>query len=208
MPWRDGTARTRRCAEEERTQPTNEEPHCARRHRPRAESFRTMELPDHRERPPRAQRTSGQRSHDPYPRARSLLPEGHQQHLEIAANYPKLNVGYTGSSRSRPIPITRAKSSANSVGAQWPFLSDPERIVQKDLDIRSTRTPRTTRMIPAHARSEPGADRAQYLQRLLVLGSALVPRPSGTICALSLGRLVPIGHQRTGNCVSAGTPGT
>jgi hypothetical protein len=24
----------------------------------------------------------------------------------------------------------------NSVGAQWPFLSDPGRIVQKDLDIQ------------------------------------------------------------------------
>jgi hypothetical protein len=32
-----------------------------------------------------------------------------------------------------------------SVGAQWPFLSDPERIVQKDLEFRSTPTPTTTR---------------------------------------------------------------
>jgi hypothetical protein len=31
-----------------------------------------------------------------------------------------------------------------SAGAQWPFLSDPERIVQKDLALRSTRIPATT----------------------------------------------------------------
>jgi len=33
----------------------------------------------------------------------------------------------------------------NSVGAQWPFLSDPERIVQKDSTSRSTPTRRTIR---------------------------------------------------------------
>jgi hypothetical protein len=29
----------------------------------------------------------------------------------------------------------------NSVGAQWPFLSDPERIVQKDLEIQEYTDP-------------------------------------------------------------------
>ncbi len=32
-----------------------------------------------------------------------------------------------------------------AVGAQWTFLSDPGRIVQRDLDIRSSPTPSTTR---------------------------------------------------------------
>ena len=38
-----------------------------------------------------------------------------------------------------------------SVGAQWPFLSDPGRIVQRDLDIRAKRetgSPRLTRPHP------------------------------------------------------------
>ena len=49
------------------------------------------------------------------------------------------------SPRSRPIPITRAKSSRLAVGAQWPFLSDPKRIVQRDLDIQEYTDPDTTR---------------------------------------------------------------
>jgi hypothetical protein len=36
----------------------------------------------------------------------------------------------------------------NSVGAQWPFLSDPERIVQKDLDIQEYTDSENDPMIP------------------------------------------------------------
>jgi hypothetical protein len=35
-----------------------------------------------------------------------------------------------------------------SVGAQWPFLSDPERLVQKDLDIQEYTDPTNDPMIP------------------------------------------------------------
>jgi hypothetical protein len=36
----------------------------------------------------------------------------------------------------------------NSVGAQWPFLSDPERLVQQDLDIQEYTDPDNNPMIP------------------------------------------------------------
>ena len=36
----------------------------------------------------------------------------------------------------------------NSVGAPWPFLSDPERVVQKDLDIQEYTDPDNDPMIP------------------------------------------------------------
>ena len=35
-----------------------------------------------------------------------------------------------------------------SVGAQWPFLSDPGRTIQKDLDIKEYTDPRNDPMIP------------------------------------------------------------
>jgi hypothetical protein len=44
----------------------------------------------------------------------------------------------------------------NSVGAQWPFLSDPERIVQKDLDIQEYTDPENDPMIPHTLVLKPG----------------------------------------------------
>ena len=42
------------------------------------------------------------------------------------------------------------------VGAHWPFLSDPRRIVQKDLDIAEYTDPRHNPMIPHVLVLEPG----------------------------------------------------
>ena len=36
----------------------------------------------------------------------------------------------------------------DEVGAPWPFLSDPERVVQKDLDIQEYTDPHHDPMIP------------------------------------------------------------
>ncbi len=43
-----------------------------------------------------------------------------------------------------------------SVGAQWPFLSDPERTVQKDLDIQEYTDPENNPMIPHTLVLKPG----------------------------------------------------
>jgi hypothetical protein len=43
-----------------------------------------------------------------------------------------------------------------SVGAQWPFLSDPDRIIQKDLDIREYTDPEHNPMIPHTLVLKPG----------------------------------------------------
>src|SRR4026208_682300 len=60
-------------------------------------------------------------------------PKEHQQHLELAAFYPKIAVGY-----ARIVTISTdvhhtSQEFRASVGAQWPFLSDPDRIVQQDI---------------------------------------------------------------------------
>jgi hypothetical protein len=44
----------------------------------------------------------------------------------------------------------------NGVGAQWPFLSDPGRMVQKDLDIAEYTDPQHNPMIPHTLVLEPG----------------------------------------------------
>ena len=72
-------------------------------------------------------------------------PKEHQQHLELAAFYPKINVAYTQIATIATDEHHALQEFRNSVGAQWPFLSDPERIVQRTSISRNTPTPRTTR---------------------------------------------------------------
>ena len=83
-------------------------------------------------------------------------PKEHQQHLELAALQPKLAVAYTrivtiATDRRHTLQEFRA-----SVGAQWTFLSDPGRTVQKDLDIREYTDPENDPMIPHTLVLKPG----------------------------------------------------
>jgi peroxiredoxin len=83
-------------------------------------------------------------------------PKEHQQHLELAANYPKINVGYVTVATIATDPHHTLQEFRNSVGAHWPFLSDPGRIVQKDLDIQEYTDPENDPMIPHTIVLKPG----------------------------------------------------
>jgi peroxiredoxin len=53
-------------------------------------------------------------------------PKEHQQHLELAANYRKINVAFTKVGTIATDPHHTLQEIRNSVGAQWPFLEDPD----------------------------------------------------------------------------------
>jgi peroxiredoxin len=83
-------------------------------------------------------------------------PKEHQQHLELASFYPKIAVGY-----ARIVTISTddhhtLQEFRASVGAQWPFLSDPERVIQKDLSIQEYTDPENNPMIPHTLVLKPG----------------------------------------------------
>jgi peroxiredoxin len=86
----------------------------------------------------------------------NYCPKDHQQHLELAAFYPKVAVAYTQMATISSDTDHGSKEFRASVGAQWPFLSDPERIVQKDLDIQEYTDPENDPMIPHTFVLEPG----------------------------------------------------
>jgi peroxiredoxin len=65
----------------------------------------------------------------------AFCPKDHQQHLELAANYPKIRVAYTQIVTISTDNILKTNEFRDSVGAQWTFLSDAGRHIQKDLDI-------------------------------------------------------------------------
>src|ERR1700691_5114849 len=92
--------------------------------------FPNYELPDHTGTP---RKLSDLQGDDPMilTLARGhYCPKEHQQHLELAANYPKVAVGCT-----RVVTISTDNHHTTqefrpSVRAQWAFLSDPARTIQ------------------------------------------------------------------------------
>src|SRR5436190_23784293 len=83
-------------------------------------------------------------------------PKEHQQHLDLAAFYPKIAVAYTQVVTISTDEHHTLQEFRASVGAQWPFLSDPERTVQKDLDIQEYTDPENDPMIPHTLVLKPG----------------------------------------------------
>jgi peroxiredoxin len=86
----------------------------------------------------------------------NYCPKEHQQHLELAANYPKVAVAYTQIATIATDDHHTLQEFRASVGAQWTFLSDPGRTVQKDLDIAEYTDPQHNPMIPHTLVLKPG----------------------------------------------------
>jgi peroxiredoxin len=107
--------------------------------------FPDYELPDSEETPRKLSEMQGE---DPLvlTLARGhYCPKEHQQHLELAAHYPKFAVAYTQIATIATDEHHELQEFRASVGAQWTFLSDPGRIVRRTSTSRSTPTPTTTR---------------------------------------------------------------
>ena len=86
----------------------------------------------------------------------NYCPKEHQQHLELAANYPKIAVAYTQVATIATDDHHTIQEFRASVGAHWPFLSDPGRTVQKDLDIAEYTDSYYDPMIPYTLVLKPG----------------------------------------------------
>ncbi len=137
-------------------------------------TFPDYELPDHEN---LARKLSEIQGEDPMilTLARgNYCPKEHQQHLELAANYAKIAVAYTKVATISTDTHHSSQEFRASVGAQWPFLSDPERIVQKDLEIQEYTDPEHDPMIPHTLVLGARPGHPQHLQRLLVLGTSFL----------------------------------
>jgi peroxiredoxin len=83
-------------------------------------------------------------------------PKEHQQHLELAAFYPKIAVAYTQIVTIATDDHHTLQEFRASLGAEWTFLSDPERTSQKDLVIQEYTDPEHNPMIPHTFVLKPG----------------------------------------------------
>ena len=139
--------------------------------------FPDYELPDHTSTPRRLSELQGD---DPLilTLARGhYCPKEHQQHLELAAFYPKIAVAYTQIATISTDDHHTLQEFRASVGAQWPFLSDPEPNGSEGPRHPGVHRPRARPDDPAHARAQAGTRDPQHLQRLLVLGPPVGRRP-------------------------------
>ena len=118
--------------------------------------FPDYELPDHTNTMRRLSELQGE---DPLilTLARGhFCPKEHQQHLQLAAFYSQIGVAYTQIATIATDDHHTILEFRASVGAQWPFLSDSERIVQQDLDIQEYTDPEHDPMIPHTLVLRPG----------------------------------------------------
>ena len=83
-------------------------------------------------------------------------PKDHQQHLDLAAFYPKIAVSYTQIVTISTDNILESNEFRLAVGAQWTFLSDSGRKIQQDLQIQEYTDPHHNPMIPHTLILEPG----------------------------------------------------
>lgn len=83
-------------------------------------------------------------------------PKEHQQHLELAAFQAKAAVAYTRMVTISTDDHHTSQEFRASVGARWTFLSDPRRIIQRDLGIKEYTDPDHDPMIPHTLVLKPG----------------------------------------------------
>jgi len=85
-----------------------------------------------------------------------FCPKDHQQHLELVKLKPRIDVAYTKVVTISTDDRAEIKEMKQETGADWPFLSDTERIIQKDLEIQEKADPYHDPMVPHTLVLAPG----------------------------------------------------
>jgi peroxiredoxin len=85
-----------------------------------------------------------------------FCPKDRRQLRNYVDFYPELKVGYTSIVTISTDNLIETNEFRDALGAQWPFLSDPGRKVQQDLDIQEYTDPHHDPMIPYTLVLEPG----------------------------------------------------
>jgi peroxiredoxin len=85
-----------------------------------------------------------------------FCPKDRRQLRNLVDLYPEIKVAYTKIVTISTDNLLETNEMRDALGAGWPFLSDPGRVVQKDLDIAEYTDPTHDPMIPYTLVLEPG----------------------------------------------------
>lgn len=83
-------------------------------------------------------------------------PKDRRQMRNLVDLYPEIRIAYTTLVTISTDNLLETNEMRDGLGAAWPFLSDPARVVQKDLDIAEYTDPQHNPMIPYTFVLEPG----------------------------------------------------
>ncbi|PYI74965.1 MAG: alkyl hydroperoxide reductase [Verrucomicrobia bacterium] len=86
----------------------------------------------------------------------AYCPKDRRQHEGLLQLHREMEVGYCRLVTISTDNITDTNEFRTGVGAHWPFLSDPRRIIQKELDIAEYTDAQHNPMIPHTIVLEPG----------------------------------------------------
>jgi peroxiredoxin len=86
----------------------------------------------------------------------AFCPKDRRQAEGLLQLHREMEVGYCRLVTISTDNITQTNENRSGIGAHWPFLSDPRRLVQKDLDIAEYTDPVHNPMIPHVIVLEPG----------------------------------------------------
>ena len=86
----------------------------------------------------------------------SFCPKDREQHRLLVEMEPEFKVAYTKIVTISTDTMMEANEMRDGVGAHWPFLIDPARAVQRDLDIVEYTDAQHNPMIPHTLVLEPG----------------------------------------------------
>jgi peroxiredoxin len=77
-----------------------------------------------------------------------FCPKDRRQLRSLVELYPEIKVAYTQIVTISTDNLLETNELRDGLGAQWPFMSDPKRIVQQDLQIQEYTDPQHDPMIP------------------------------------------------------------
>ncbi|HMF44771.1 MAG TPA: redoxin domain-containing protein [Polyangia bacterium] len=86
----------------------------------------------------------------------AFCPKDRRQHEGLLQLFREMEVGYCKLVTIATDKLMELNEFRTGAGAHWPFLSDPDRIIQKDLDIAEYTDPEHDPMIPHTIVLEPG----------------------------------------------------
>ncbi len=118
--------------------------------------FPDYELTDHSA---KRRKLSELQQHDPMILILSrggFCPKERRQHEGLVQLHRELDVAYCRLVTITTENVIETNEFRSGVGAHWPFLSDPRRVVQRDLDIAEYTDPLHNPMIPHTIVLEPG----------------------------------------------------
>jgi peroxiredoxin len=85
-----------------------------------------------------------------------FCPKDQQQHRDLVAFYPKIAVAYTQIVTILPGSLSDVQDFREGVGAQWTFLCDAHRQVQRELELEEYTAPAHKPTIPHTFVLSPG----------------------------------------------------